>query len=371
MMGPLIEKLGEIEDPRRGSAQRHALLDMLAIALAASVCGGESCADFAEFAADREVLLREFLGLKNGLPSHDTFSRVFRVLDPAAFGRVFAAVLDDLGAAGDGVRAIDGTTLRRSFDRAAGRSPLDVVTAFGTGARMAIVQRAVAEGENEPLAARALLETLALDGLLVSGDAMHAHDDTAQLILDRGGDYLLALKANRPAMLREVEALFADPPEPFDTFETADADDGRIEARRHRVSHSTDGLFSDRRYAGEPPFPGLATLACVEATRSDAGGISVSTRYYLSSSRLTPEAFARAVRAHWAIENPLHWVLDVTFDEDRARNRRDNCPENLAILRRLTLNLLNTARPKMSVARKRKRSGWSDAFARTIIGQMR
>ena len=118
-------------------------------------------------------------------------------------------------------------------------------------------------------------------------------------------------------------------------------------------------------------LPGLATLARVEATRTDAGRTSVSTRFYLSSARLTPEAVARAVRAHWAIENSLHWVLDVTFDEDRARNRRDNGPENLAILRRLTLNLLNKARPKMSAARKRKRSGWSDAFARTIIGQMR
>ena len=146
------------------------------------------------------------------MPSHDTFSRVFRLLDPAAFARSFEAFLDDLGAAGDGVLAIDGKTLRRSFDRAAGRSALHVVTAFGTGARVAIAQRAVADGENETLAARALLETL-VDGLIVSGDAMHAHEGTAQVILDRGGDYLLALKANRPAMLREVEAFFADPPE--------------------------------------------------------------------------------------------------------------------------------------------------------------
>lgn len=370
-MGSLMEKLGEVADPRRGNAQRHELLDILATALVASICGAESCVDFAEFAEDRETLLREFLSLKNGLPSHDTFSRVFRLLDPAGFARSFEAFLDDLGAAGDGVLAIDGKTLRRSFDRAAGRSPLHVVTAFGTGARVAIAQRAVAAGENETLAARALLETLALDGLLVSADAMHAHEGTAQVILERGGDYLLALKANRPAMLREVETFFADPPEPLDAFETTDADHGRIETRRHRVTHSVDWLFSNHRHAGEPRLPGLATLACVEASRIEAGRTSVSTRYYLSSARLTPEAFARAVRAHWAIENRLHWVLDVTFDEDRARNRRDNGPENLAILRRRTLNLLNKARPRMSLARKRKRSGWSDAFARTIIGQMR
>jgi predicted transposase YbfD/YdcC len=372
----LIDTLGEIPDPRRGNAQRYELLDILTIAVVASVCGAESCVDFAEFAVDREPLLREFLILKNGLPSHDTFSRVFRLLEPAAFARAFEAFLDDLGAAGDGVLAIDGKTLRRSFDQAAGRSALHVVTAFGTGARVAIAQRAVAGGENETLAARALLETLALDGVLVTGDAMHAHDGTARVILDRGGDYLFALKANRPAMLREVEAFFAEPPAPLETFETTDAGHGRVETRRHRITHDVDWLFSDRRYAGEPKFPRLATLACVEATRTEtsgaaAGKITRSTRCYLSSAKLTPETLARAVRGHWAIENSLHWVLDVTFDEDRARNRRDHGPENLAILRRITLNLLNKARPKMSVARKRKRSGWSDAFARTIIGQMR
>ena len=323
----LIDTLGDIPDPRRGNAQRHELLDILAIALVASVCGAESCVDFAEFARTRETLLREFLSLRNGLPSHDTFSRVFRLLDPAAFARSFEAFLDDLGAAGDGVLAIDGKTLRRSFDRAAGRSALHVVTAFGTGARVAIAQRAVADGENETLAARALLETLALDGLIVSGDAMHAHEGTAQVILDRGGDYLLALKANRPAIPRQVEAFFADPPEPLEASETTDAHHGRVETRRHRVTHSTDWLFSDRRYAGEPRLPGLATLARVEATRTDAGRTSVSTRYYLSSARLTPEAVARAVRAHWAIENSLHWVLDVTFDEDRAETAATTAPK--------------------------------------------
>ena len=254
-MASLIEKLGEVPDPRRGNAQRHGLLDILTIALVASVCGAESCVDFAEFAEDRETLLREFLSLENGLPSHDTFSRVFRLLDPAAFGRVFEAFLDDLGAGGDGVLAIDGKTLRGSFDRAAGRSALHVVTAFGSGARVAIAQRAVAEGENEIQAARAMLESLALDGMLVTGDAIHAQAGTAAVILAQGGDYLFALKANRPAMLREVEAFFADPPGGLDAFETTDADHGRIETRRHRVTHDTGWLFSDRRYAGEPRLP--------------------------------------------------------------------------------------------------------------------
>jgi predicted transposase YbfD/YdcC len=367
-MASLITILRDVPDPRRGNAQRHELLDILTIALVASVCGAESCVDFAQFAEDREPLLREFLRLENGLPSHDTFSRVFRLLDPAAFGRAFEAFLTDLGADGAGVLAIDGKTLRRSFDRAAGRSALHVVTAFGADARLSVGSRAVAPGENEITAARALLATLALDGALVTGDAVHAQAETAQTVLDRGGDYLFALKANRPAMLREVAAFFADPPEPLEACLTTDADHGRIETRRHRVTHCVDWLFGDRAEPDVPRMPGLATLTCVQATRDDG---PTATRYYLSSARLSPKAFARAVRSHWAIENSLHWVLDVTFDEDAARNRADHGPENLAILRRLTLNLLRTARPKLPVSRKRKRSGWSDAFARSIIGQMR
>jgi len=367
-MPSLITIFREMPDPRSGNAQRHDLLDILTIALVASVCGAETCVDFAEFAGDREPLLREFLSLENGLPSHDTFSRVFRMLDPQAFGRAFEAFLGDLGADGAGVLAIDGKTLRRSFDRAAGRSALHVVTAFGAEARLSVGQRAVAPGENEITAARALLAVLRLDGALVTGDAVHAQAETAQLVLDRGGDYLFALKANRPAMLREVAAVFADPPETLAVYTTTDADHGRIETRRHRVTHSVDWLFGDRAEPGAPAMPGLASLACVEATRD---GGAPSTRYYLTSARLTPQSFARAVRSHWAIENSLHWVLDVTFNEDAARNRADNGPENLAILRRLTLNLLRTARPRLPISRKRKRSGWSDAFARSVIGQMR
>ena len=166
-----ITPFRQVPDPPTGNAQRRSLLDMPVLALAASVCGAESCVDFAEFAADREELLREFLSLDNGLPSHDTFSRLFRLLEPQAFGRVFDAFLDDLGAEGAGVLAIDGKTLRRSFDRAAGRSPLHVVTAFGVGAGLVIGQCAVAEGGNGITAARARLETLWPDGVLVTADA--------------------------------------------------------------------------------------------------------------------------------------------------------------------------------------------------------
>ena len=206
----------------------------------------------------------------------------------------------------------------------------------------------------------------------MTADAIHCQGDTAALVLARGGDYLFALKANRPAMLAEVEAFFADPAtDGMGRCETTAANHGRIEVRRHAVSHDVAWLVSDRRFPGEALMPQLAAIAMVEATVERDGRTTTSRRYYLSSAKLSVEAFARAVRTHWSIENGVHWVLDVTFDEDRARNRKDHGPENLAILRKLALNVLKRSRPDISIRRKRKRCGWSDAFARSVIGQMR
>ena len=360
-----------LPDPRSGNATRHDLVEAVTIALVASICGAESCVDFADFARDREALFREFLRLEGGLPSHDTFSRLFRLLDPAAFGVCFGRFLDGLRQGGRGVVAVDGKALRRSFDRAAGASPLHVVTAFACEARLVLGQAAVPPGGNEITAARALLGLLDLTGALVTGDAIHCQAETAALVRERGGEWLFALKANRPAVLAEVGRFFADPANPVGTHVTTDADHGRIEVRRHAVSTDAAWLSSGRRYPGEPVLPGLATLGMVEAAVEQAGRTTRSRRYYLSSATLGPERFAAAVRAHWRIEASLHWVLDMGFDEDRARNRKDHGPENLATLRRLALNVLRTARPEISIRRKRKRSGWSDEFARSILGQMR
>lgn len=371
-MGWLDSCFSGLPDPRTGNAKRHDLLEVVTIALVASICGGESCVDFADFARDREALFREFLKLENGLPSHDTFSRLFRLLDPAAFATCFSRFLEHVGASGKDVLAIDGKTLRRSFDRAAAASPLHVVTAFACDAQLVLGQVAVPEGGNEITAARALLGLLDLDGMLVTGDAIHCQTETARLVAERGGKWLFALKANRPAMQAEVADFFADPKAmDFEAHTTTDADHGRIEKRRHVVSHDVGWLFSDRRYPDEPRLPGLATLGMVEATTEREGRTSTVRRYYVSSAVLTAERFAAAVRQHWHIENRLHWVLDTTFDEDRARNRRDHGPENLAVLRKLALNVLRSASPEISIRRKRKRSGWSDAFARSVLGQMR
>jgi hypothetical protein len=210
-MASVWSRLAELPDPRNGNARRHNLLDILTIALVASVCGAESCVDFADFARDRQTLFREFLELPGGLPSHDTFSRLFRLLDPAAFATCFAAFLDELGVERTGVIAIDGKTMRRSFDRAAGRSPLHVVTAFAADARMTIGQVATGSKESEIIAARTLLGLIDLNGALVTGDALHCQGETARLIKQRGADWLFTLKANRPLQHIEVRDWFADP----------------------------------------------------------------------------------------------------------------------------------------------------------------
>ena len=367
-----VECFQDLEDPRTGNATQHNLLDILVIALTATICGAESCVDFADFGRDRQALFAEFLELKSGIPSHDTFSRLFRLLDPAAFGTCFGQFLDHLGAIGPGTVAIDGKTLRRSFDTASKRSALHVVTAFACERRMVLAQAAMEGRENEILTAREVLQLIDLKGMLVTGDAMHCHGKTAQLIRDRGGEWLFSLKANRPALHADVAAFFADPPAPLPVHTTVDADHGRIETRHHRVHHEVDWLIPTRSESDEAPMPGLAMIGMIDATIEHPDRQFTTTRrYYLSSVPLTPTRFAETVRAHWQIENGLHWVLDTTFDEDRARNRRDHGPENLAILRKLALNVLRSARPDISIRRKRKRSGWSDAFARSVLGQMR
>lgn len=377
MLLSIVEKAFEsLPDPRTGNAKRHDLLEVLTIALTASVCGAESCADFADFAVDREALFRDFLQLQNGVPSHDTFSRIFRLLDPKAFATCFGRFVEALGAAGEGVIAIDGKTLRRSFDNAARGNPLAVVTAFASASRLVIGQQSFrcAEGDSEILAARALLGCLDLEGRLVTADAIHCQAETAEVIRARGGDYLLRLKANRPTLHREAAAYFGD-----DTIlaalpqvVTTDAEHGRIEVRRAFVTGDLDWLRGPKTSCAEPALlPGLACLGMIETTVERDGKTTVARHYHVSSRPLDPADYLAAARSHWSIENGLHWLLDVVFDEDRARNRKDHGPENLATLRKLALNILQRSRPGISVRRKRKRSGWSDDFARSVLGQMR
>ena len=353
---------GDLVDPRTGNAQRHDLLEILLIALSATLCGAETCVDMALFGRAKEPFLRRFLQLPGGIPSHDTFSRIFRLLDPDAFETSFGRFVAAFAHAGSSeVVAVDGKTARRSFDRKGGRRPLHMVSAWGVEQRLVLGQRKVDGASNEIEALPELLALLALEGRIVTADAMHCQKATARIILERGGDYCLALKGNQPALFEDVRLWFDDAAITVDdACQTVDADHGRIETRRARV-------VDDVAWLEHHQFPGLAAVAKVTASREIDGKSTTASRYYLLSKPLDAVRLAEVVRTHWHIENRLHWVLDVVMDEDRSRARKDHAPENLARIRRFALNLLRANPDKGSTRGKIKRAAWDDAFLLKIL----
>lgn len=358
-MERLASFFGEIEDPRAANA-RHDLLELMFIALAAVLCGAEDCTDMALFARAKLDLLRQVLKLEHGPPSHDTFSRVFRRLKPEPFEAAFAKFTRAFAAALSGVVAIDGKALRGAYERGRKATPLHLVNVWAAETRLVIGQR-LAPGRNEVLGAQQALALLDLEGCLVTADALHCRADTAQIILDAKADYALALKGNQPGLLAKARAL----------IEAADPALAAIDGPTHahdRIEGRT-ALVAD---AKDIDFPGLAAVARVETYRKTAGGPEpVIVRYFLLSARLTAPRMLEVARTHWTIENQLHWVLDVAFDEDRVRSRKDHAPQNLALLRKLALNLLRQHPDKGSIKGKIKRAGWDDAFLLSLLGHMR
>lgn len=356
---------GDVVDPRRDNA-RHDLHELLVIALCAMLCGGEDCTDMALFGQAKEDFLRRFLRLRHGIPSHDTFSRLFRDLDPASFHAAFQSFMVQFSAGLSEVIAIDGKTLRRSFDHASAKSPLHLVSAWASEQRLVLGQIAVDGKSNEITAVPKLLELLTLKGRIVTLDAMHCQRATAAAISDRGGDYALALKGNQGTLFDDVR-LFVEDAEtiPADTHTTTDGDHGRIEIRRHSVITDIDWLKTRHHW------PGLAAIGKVVRTRESRAKTSTETTYYLISDAWDAQTFARIIRAHWSIENSLHWVLDVTMREDAARNRLDNGPENIALLRKWALNIAKTENSKGSMKGKLKRAGWDNTFLEALLANFK
>jgi len=354
-----------LEDPRTGNAGRHDLLEILMIALCTVLCGGQSAVDMAEFAEDKEAFLRGFLTLEHGPPSHDTFSRVLRLLDPDQFRACFQRFMARFAEATQGVVAIDGKVLRRSFDTASGKSALHMVTAWGCDQRLVLAQIATDAKSNEITAVPRLLEMLSLKGTIVTVDALNCQRAIAQRIVDQDGDYVLALKGNQGTLHADVR-LFLDDPEtkPTGTQTTVDGDHGRIETRTCTVSTDIDWLQEVHAW------PGLAAIGKVIRTRETGAKVTTETAYYLLSTPLSAERFSHVARSHWAVENSLHWCLDVIMNEDNARNRLDNGPYNLAILRHMALNLIRKEPSKGSLRVKIKRAGWKDAFLAKVLAQI-
>ena len=352
----------DLSDSRASNARRHDFHELLIIALCTVLCGGQTAVDMALYAETKWPFLRGFLRLKGGLPSHDTFSRLFRRLDPEQFRATFQRFMAAFSEVSQGVIAIDGKVLRRSFDRASGKSPLHMVSAWGCEQRMVLGQIATDAKSNEITAVPKLLEMLSLKGTIVTADALNCQRAIARQIVAQGGDYALPVKGNQGMMHDDVTMFLNDPArEAGETHETVDADHGRIETRVAEVSTNIAWLQESHKW------PGLAAIGKVVRTRAIKGEAKSETAYYLLSTPLTAERFNEVVRSHWGVENSLHWRLDVVMNEDQMRNRLDNGPYNLAILRHMAINVMQKEGSKGSLRGKFKRAGWQDAYLTRLL----
>jgi len=367
----LIDHLAVLEDPRIERQKRHKLGAILVIAVCAVLCGAESFPAIEDFGQVRYAWLKQFLELPNGIPSHDTFNRVFRVLDPVQFQACFLSWMQAVADETQGeVVTIDGKTLRRSFDRSSAKRAIHMVSAWATENGVVLGQRKVDDKSNEITAIPELLELLALKGCIVTIDAMGCQRAIAQQIVEDQADYVLALKENQPTLHQAVEQFLATGPEAdahrtqCEYYDQHEHGHGRTESRCY---WSTDDL--PELGVGQP-WPGLRSIGMVEATRMLAGQATVEQRFYLTSLAAEAQVFARAVRNHWGIENGLHWTLDVTFREDQSRLRKGHGPENFAVLRHIALNLLRQEPSQKSLPRKRLACALDpDYLLKVLLGQ--
>ena len=370
-----IEKLGRyfvaVEDPRCSGKVEHRLVEVLVIAVCAVIACAESWDDIALYGRSKLAWLRTFLELANGIPSHDTFRRVFMLIDPDAFEAGFASWVGSLADRFEReVVAIDGKTVRRSFDHGREQSPLHVVSAWASEQGLVLGQRCVDGKSNEITAVPELLDQLALGNSIVTLDAMGCQTAIAQKILARGGDYLLTLKGNHPLAHAAVVEHFdqrcfsrgAPCRADCDAF-----DDTHGRLVRRRVFASTDAAA----LGALSGWPGLRTVLAVESIRSVNSApakVENEIRYFLSSCPDDPAILGQAIRSHWAVENALHWVLDVTFREDDSRVRDRTAARNLALLRKIALNIVGRDRTtKASVRARRKRAAWNDAYMLELL----
>lgn len=360
-LAALAACFSEVVDPRSEKARRHELSDILVLSVLAVIAGAEGWEDIEEFGKQRREWLARFLRLPNGIPSHDTISRVFRQLKPNAFQEGFTRWIESLHEElGLKLVAIDGKTLRRSHDKQTMKSALHAVCAWSVANHIVLGQQACDEKSNEITAIPELLKRLELAGTVVTIDAMGCQKEIAKQIVKDGGDYVLALKGNH-------ERLHAAVREHFDQLHESDFVDA--DCRRHQTSEKGHGRV-ERRYYHQAALPvewmslaegweGLKTIGQVISITERDGKETSEVRYYLSSLPLGVKRFAQAVRGHWGIEDSLHWVLDVTFNEDQSRIRKDHVPDNFALLRHFALTLIKRDTSPGSIKRKRKRAAWN------------
>ena len=365
----LMEYFADVPDPRIERCKDHALIDILTIAILATICGAEYFTQMEEFGKTNSKWLRTFLELKNGIPSHDTFARVFAAIKPAAFQERFLNWVHAISELSAGeVIAIDGKAARRSHDKKSGLKPLHLVSAWATRNRLVLGQAKVDQKSNEITAVPELLRLLEIKGCIVTVDALNTQKEIAAQIRAQGADYLMALKNNHPTLAAEVAGIFcavreeAEAEGSISESEDQQNNHGRKETRRCWSVAAPEWLFEFEDWRD------LQSLILIESTRQLKAQATVELRYYLSS--LPPEAQVanRAVREHWGIENSLHWVLDVAFREDDSRIRVGNAAANLALVRKIALNLLHQDTSfKGGVKTKRLKAGWDRDYLLKVI----
>lgn len=366
----LLGHFSALDDPRQSWKVVYPLPEILLVVLCGTLAGAQNIVEIRQWAGHKLAFLRGFLPFARGVPSHDTLCDVLNALEAATFSACFTAWVASLADAAPEIVAIDGKTSRRAHG--VDGHPLHLVSAWASRQRLVLGQQATAIKSNEIIAIPLLLERLELTGALVTIDAMGCQRGIATAIRAKGADYLLALKNNQPSLADEVRLFFDQPPTSDDgppVHTTTDADHGRIETRHHRVSHDVAWLTTSRRFPGEPRFPDLAAIAMVEAVVEQRGKTTTARRYFLCSAALDAKALAAAVRAHWGIENRLHWVMDVVFHDDLMRLRTDHGPANMATIPHMALNLLRSVPGKQSLAVKRKSAGWDEEFMRRAVTQ--
>lgn len=365
----LFEHFNELPDPRMDRKKRHSLMDILFISICSVICGATSFVDMHDFGCAKSEWLDDYLDLYNGIPSHDTFRRVFALIDPDCFVKCFMKWTEAISDAVDGdIIAFDGKTLRHSFDSATGLRAVHVMNAWSCENDFCLAQMMVDGKSNEITAMPALLKLININGSVVTADALNCQKDIAEQIVESGGDYVLALKGNHPFLYEDTKLFFEDAiidgfDMPSASCEQNDYGHGRIENRKYYCVETKHLDF----LRNTDEWKGLKSVACVQCRRHTKDGESLEIRYFISSLE-NIQKIAKSIRHHWSIENKLHWVMDVDFDEDDCRVRIDYAPQNFALLRKIAHNLIKQESSKsISVRRKIKKAGWDNDFLGRII----
>ncbi|MBI1802415.1 MAG: ISAs1 family transposase [Chloroflexi bacterium] len=370
--GRITEHFAQLKDPRIERTKRHQLLDIIVIAICAVICGADSWPEIEAFGKAKQPWLKQFLALPHGIPSHDTFWRVFARLDPQQFQQSFISWVQAISDLTQGqVIAIDGKTLRRSHDREQGQAAIHMVSAWATANRLVLGQLKVDQKSNEITAVPTLLRLLAIEGCIVRLDALGCQSEIAQTIVDQHADYVLAVKENQEQLYHDLKDLFEDAyavgfrEVPHDYHRSVSKGHGRLEIRQCWTLSDPDYLGYLRQAA---KWPHLHSLAMVRAERRTATETTCESRYFITSLEGRAEQVLHAVRAHWSIENELHWVLDIAFREDESRLRKDHGPENFALLRHIALNLLKQDKSvALGLKGKRLKAAWDERYLLTLL----